>query len=100
MSRDTTLLENITATGVNADGLYLCHSQMITQDFLDHLQSQRLAQADIRGKDYHAVATVPTSVIELWGKQGLDFWRMSAREIAAKLRKDDLHAFLATPKSV
>lgn len=100
MPRDITLLDNEDTYGTNADGLFVRHDQLITQDFLDDLHSMRLAQAAIRCKDFHAVATVPECVIDVWQKQGLDFYKMSPTEIVNRLRKDDLHAFIATPKRV
>lgn len=99
MSRDT-LLDNEPTLGTNVDGLFIRHDQLITQDFLDGLHSERLAKAAVRTSDYHAVADVPTSVVELWMRQGHDFWRMTPKQIVDKLRKDDLHAFLATPRRV
>jgi hypothetical protein len=99
MSRDT-LLDNEPTIGSNADGLYLRHDQPITDDFLDSLKSERLAKAAIRAGEMHRVASVPTSVIELWMRQGYDFYRMTPREIVNKLNADDLGAFVATPKSV
>jgi len=100
MSRDTVLLDNEPTLGRNADGLFIRHDQPITQDFLDTLKSERLAKAAVRKGELHRVASVPTAVVELWMRQGIDFYKMSPREIVAKLRRDDLHAFLTTDGSV
>lgn len=95
-----TLYENLVGFGENADGLFIRHSQTITDDFLDELKSERHAKAALRAADYDRVASVPTSVVELWMRQGYDFYRMSAREIVNKLNADNLGAFISTPKSV
>lgn len=95
-----TLIDTETALGENVDGLYREHTQVIPDDFLDNLKSERHAKEHMRAGEHDRVASIPTFVVELWMRQGYDFTRMSAREIVAKLRADDLHAFIATPKRV
>lgn len=94
------LLDNEPTFGQNADGTFIRFDQPITDEFLDELKSERLAKAHLRAADFDRVASVPTAVVELWLRQGIDFWRMSAREIVTKLRKDNLDAFVSTPKRV
>jgi hypothetical protein len=82
------------------DGLYLKHDQTITDDFLDDLSSERLAKAAVRSGELNRVASVPTAVIELWLRQGVPFYQLTAREVVAKLQADGLSAFVSTPKRV
>jgi hypothetical protein len=79
---------------------YTKHTQEIPRDFLDSLQSERLASAAIRAGELHRVASVPTAVVEIWQRQGLDFHKMTAREIVAKLHKDGLDSFITTNKRI
>jgi hypothetical protein len=86
--------------GADVDGLYRHYTQVIDTELLDTLKSERLAKTALRSKDLDRVASVPTFVVELWNRQGYDFYHMSAREIVAKLNADDLGAFISTPKRV
>ena len=90
------MLENDAAIRRNADGLYIFREQQITDDLLDELKSERLAKANMRKSNLNRVASVPTAVVELWGRQGLDFWRMSNKEIVARLNAHDLGAFVTS----
>ncbi|MES1994445.1 MAG: hypothetical protein V4457_12850 [Pseudomonadota bacterium] len=94
------LLDANTAINANVDGLYQEHTQAIADDLLDNLKSERHAKAALRSGDYDRAASIPTFVVELWIRQGYDFYNMTAREIVAKLNADNLGAFIATPKRV
>lgn len=94
------LIDVHTTFGSNADGLFQEHSQVIPQDFLDALKSERFAKAAVRAGDLERTTSVPTFVYELWQRQGRDPWRASAREIIKWLKADGLDAFIATPKRV
>ena len=94
------LIDAETEFGANCEGLFTHTTQIIPDDFIDTLKSERHAKAAVRAAEFERVASVPTFVVELWMKQGLDFYNMSAREIVAKLNADDLGAFIATPKRV
>lgn len=89
-----------TTFGANVDGLYMVHEQAITSDLLDTLKSERLAKAACRSGELDRVASVPTVVIEIWQRQGFDFYNASAKEIVARLNAHDLGAFIATPKRI
>jgi hypothetical protein len=94
------LLDNEFAFGENADGLFVKHEQEIPDDFLTMLKDERSAHDHLRHSELNRVASVPTSVIEIWMKQGLDPFRMTPREVVARLKRDGLDAFLATSKRV
>jgi hypothetical protein len=89
-----------TTFGENADGLFQKHSQVITDDFLESLKSERLAKAAMRSGEFERVASVPTFVWELWIREGRDPFNATAHQIVAWLKKDGLDAFIATPKRV
>ncbi len=94
------LIDANTAFGENADGLYQERYQVIPQEFLDSLKSERYAKASVRAGDLERTTSVPTFVYELWMQQGRDPWRAPQREIIKWLRADGLDAFIATPKRV
>jgi hypothetical protein len=80
-------------------GLVLLTKQEITDDFLDHCKAARDGSHE-RAGEYHQVASVPTSVAELWLKQGFDIYREPAKAILKRLRDQQLDAFITTNKRV
>jgi len=89
-----------TTFGQNCDGVFEHHTQVITDDLMDELKSERLARSAVqKAGSFNRVASLPAFVFELWLRQGFDPWRMSAKEIVAKLNADDLGAFV-TARSV
>lgn len=95
----STLIDANTTFGENADGLFQEHTQVLTDDFMESLKSERYAKAALRAGEHDRVASIPTFVVELWLRQGVPFYQMSAKQIVAKLRADDLDAFITTPKA-
>ena len=100
MSDSINLIDAQTELGCAIGQNYTKHSQEIPMDFLDSLQSERLASAAVRAGELHRVASVPTAVVEIWLRQGLDIHKMTAREIVAKLHKDGLDAFVTSNKRI
>jgi hypothetical protein len=90
------VFDNEPSFGTNADGLYVCHQQAITSDFLDRLKSERFAKAALRHGELNRVASVPTHVIELWERMGRDWKNASPREVVQWLERDNLQAFITT----
>jgi hypothetical protein len=89
-----------TTFGTNAEGLFRERSQVIPQDFLDSLKSERDAKAAVRAGELERTTSVPTQVYEIWMAQGRDPWRAPQREIIKWLKAEGLEAFIATPKRV
>jgi len=95
------LIDAETTFGENVEGLYLAHKQAITDEFMDELKSERMAKAALeRPGSMNRVARVPTFVWELWMRQGRDPYHATARQIVNWLERDDLQAFISTPKRV
>jgi hypothetical protein len=82
------------------DGLAIHREQTISDEFLDHLDSERLAASTVRAQDNLKVASVPVSVVEIWLRQGFDIYSAKPRDIVARLRKDGLDAFVTTNKKI
>lgn len=94
------LLDNNPTFLDSPDGVLIRHDQVITDDFLETLKSERLAKATMRSREFNRVASVPTSVVELWLRQGRDFWNATPHEVVGWLIQDGLEAFVTTPKRV
>lgn len=100
MPTDRQLLDCDTDVGENVDGLFFHHHQLITSDFVDSLKNARNDSVQSRCGDYHRIASVPTFVIELWMRQGIDVDNMTPREVVTRLRREGLHHFITSDKSV
>lgn len=79
---------------------FIRYTQEVTDDLLADLKSMRAAQDAMRTRDMHLACSVPVAVYNIWIRQGLDPWRMSAREKVALLRKEGLDAFVTTSRNV
>lgn len=100
MSNAPDLLDSEFSLGTSVGEDYLKHEQVITQDFIDSLKCERAAKSAVRMGNFNRVASVPTSVMEIWMKQGRDPYRASARDVVKWLNKDSLDAFITTPGRV
>ena len=52
--------------------------------------------------DYHRVASIPVVVVEKWMREGFNIWdkNVKASEVVARLKSENLDAFLTTTKSI
>jgi hypothetical protein len=46
------------------------------------------------------IASIPVEIVEKWQREGFDFYNESAKKIVAKLKNENLDAFLVTNKAV
>jgi hypothetical protein len=84
----------------NTDGLVIQRYQEIPQDFLDNLKRKRDESMNVREQNYMHVASIPVEIVEKWQREGFDFQNESVRKIVAKLKSENLDAFLVTNKAV
>jgi hypothetical protein len=75
-------------------------TQHIPQGFLDTLKRQREGSLDFKEKEYMTVASVPVAVHEKWLREGFDMLSEPAYAIVARLKQENLDAFLTTKKKV
>lgn len=75
-------------------------TQHIPQSFLDTLKRQRDSSLDFKEKEYMTVASVPVSVHEKWLREGFDMLKEPAFKIVARLKQENLDAFITTKKKV
>lgn len=74
--------------------------QEIPDAFLADLREARQASHFTALPDAWRVASIPAALAETWLRQGFDIYRESAAAICARLRAEDLHAFLATDRRI
>lgn len=76
--------------------------QSIPKSFLDRLNNERIESSSTRMGDYHRVASIPTVVVEKWMKEGFNIYdkNTTAKEIVARLKNENLEAFLTTTKRI
>ena len=79
------------------------HTQHIPQWHLDNLREQRNNSTGRREGDFMRVASIPTSVVEKWMREGFDILsdkNITGQEIVKRLKAENLDAFLTTDKSI
>lgn len=82
------------------DGFIERH-QHIDDTYLSALSDDRQASTSAsRSPEAVRVASIPHALVETWARQGFDIYREDARAIVARLRRENLHAFLATDRNV
>jgi hypothetical protein len=75
-------------------------TQEIPEDFLTGTKEQRDASSAPAG-DFHKVASIPVAVVEQWMREGFDVMKdrnITVKDIVARLKKENLTAFLTTNK--
>jgi hypothetical protein len=68
-----------------------------------HLDALREAKDSTQGRpmgNWHRFASLPTSLVDTWKRQGFDINTMTAKEIIRKLQGDHLDAFITTTKTI
>jgi len=88
--------------GADVGGVFRKHTQAISDDFLTRIKEQRNESKNRREGEFMSVAQIPTIVVEQWMRDGFDIFsgEHSAAEIVARLKRENLQAFLTTEKSV
>lgn len=84
----------------NSEGLVIERYQEIPQAFLDRLKAEKAASSSTREGETIRVASIPVIVVEKWMREGFDFHNATAKQIIAKLRLENLDAFITTEKQV
>lgn len=80
------------------DGFLLKSTQEITDDFLTNLRDIRAESHRPAGDELHLAASIPTIVVDRWLREGFDVFREPVSASLARLRKEDLGAFITTNK--
>lgn len=89
--------EVVTSVGETA----VKYQQFIPRTFLEDIRKDREASITTpAGETFYRVARIPAAVLDKWHRENFDYHRASAREILAKLRKDQLDEYIATKKRI
>jgi hypothetical protein len=77
------------------------HNQEITDEFLETNKEKRDASS-APSNDYHQLASIPTVVVEKWMREGFNIFdeNVTPREIVARLKRENLEAFLTSNKRI
>ena len=103
IERAPTLLDNdshLISDGGNLVGIK--RTQEITSDFLSDLNDERVASANQRMGEFHKVASIPTSIVEKWMREGFNIFdkNISLKEIVRKLNSEDMGYLMATQRNI
>lgn len=94
------IIDSGSAFDENTDGLTIQTYQAIPQSFTDNLKQERFENSQGRVKgEYHRVASIPVVVVDKWMREGFDFYHASAKEIIARLKLENLDAFITSDKA-
>ena len=75
-------------------------AQYISPQFLDSIRHQREDSMSRAEGEYMSVARVPVAVHEQWLKEGFDMMEEPAHAIVARLKQQNLDAFITNKKQV
>ena len=103
MTTDAQLInQNITFQDDPDAALVIKREQVIPQSFLDRLKADRDESSTRPMGDYHRVASIPVAVVEKWMREGFNIWdkNIKASEVVARLKTENLEAFLTTTKRI
>lgn len=73
-------------------------TQEITPEFLQECHDNRVASNQQPMGEFHQFASIPCALVEHWMRQGFNIYNESAKAIVARLRSEDLSAFLTSDK--
>jgi hypothetical protein len=83
----------------NSDGLVIKKTQDIPDWWLQSLKDERSESKNRRTNEYHRAASIPAALHELWLSQGYDCTKEPIRTTLAKLKAENLDAFITSDKA-
>lgn len=81
-------------------GLVIERAQEIPDSLLTQNAEDRAESTKGRMKDFHKFASIPTVIVEKWLREGFDVYREPAKAIVARLKQEDLSAFLTSERKI
>jgi hypothetical protein len=84
---------------LGSDDFVIKRTQEITDDFLTQNAEKRSASRAPMG-EFHQFASIPTGIVEKWMREGFDIWTEPAKAIVARLKQEDLSAFLTSERKI
>ena len=93
-------VQNVVLQDNDENNFTIQHSQHIDQSFLDNIRETRENSLSQQEAEYMSVASIPVAVHEQWLREGFDLMTEPAHAIVARLKQENLDAFLTTKKQV
>jgi hypothetical protein len=81
------------------DTLIIKREQDIPDEHIAQLKRDKIDPEHKRLGEFHRIASIPVVIVEKWMREGFRIEEHSARELLAKLRHEDLDAFITTNKN-
>lgn len=82
--------------GSSTGELFIKSTQEITPEFLDACKAKRNASTTAPMGHFHQFAAIPVALYEVWMAEGFDPAKVGAAAVMARLRWEDLGAFITT----
>lgn len=80
--------------------LVIAKEQDITDEYLQGLKDARYGSKNRRAGEMHRAASIPVILHEQWLKDGYDCTKEPIRKTLAKLKAENLDAFITTDKAL
>lgn len=93
-----TLLGSETDYIQDGDRVTRKHTQIITDAFIEDLRDNRYNSHNVREGHTMRVASIPVVIHEKWLREGFDLFKEPHKKVVAKLKAENLDAFIATDK--
>jgi hypothetical protein len=91
--RDMELINPDERMHLTTEGLVISTSQELTPATLAQMEEDK-ENFRMKLNGLTQVASIPAAVADKWVREGFDFWNAPAKEILAKLRKDEMTKFI------
>lgn len=82
------------------DKLVIERFQEIPQWWLDELKTERFESKNRPAGEYHRAASIPQAVVDKWLAEGYDVFKEPVAKSLARLRAENLDAFITTDKQL
>lgn len=83
----------------NTEGLVVEKSQALPDEWLQSLKDERFESKHRRAGEFHRAASIPVALHEMWLKQGYDCTKEPIAKTLAKLKHENLDAFITSDKA-
>lgn len=82
------------------ENLIIQKSQNITDEYLQSLKDSRFGSKNRQAGNFHRAASIPVILHEQWLAQGYDCTKEPIRKTLARLKHENLDAFITTDKAL
>lgn len=82
------------------DTLIIKREQEIPDEYVSGLKREKIDTLHTPTGDLYRVASIPVVIVDKWAREGFYLQEHTAQEILARLRKDQMDAFITTTKRI